>query len=624
MAPIHARPGSTIVLLPQEGGRAVPAAAPVPEGSSARTQSTILHLWFARKAALDSSDTVTAQARVEELRAYMKQEGITADRSIARGFAYEGYENLREGNYERAREAFDLARVFDPQLSQAQFGYAWSLLKSGRGVFPFLDEYGQGIKLAWRSFSADEIVVSNFVIVTTLGVFCSLTAIALLVVLRTQGRFRHDLYELLRLPLGKRTGRFIAWAVFLLPLLVWAGGIWLLLFWLMLGFRYMRFPEKIVAAMVFLMIGLSPLGVRLVLDRFEASSDPETRIVVSAMQEGYNPETVRHLKQVVSSRPEDPELHFLLGTLYAKGDLQDDAYAMFQRVLELQPGNARAMVNVGNIYFRLGEYGQAVTRYKEALAVQPKTLSALWNLYLSQSELLHFAEAEASLQTARDLDGARVGALLAQKKDGGEGVAVHEPAELDRIKGELRGERISAIGLAMSLVNPVSIASGAGLLFALILGVGRRGENAMSCRRCGRAFCERCEASGVGYCPRCMHLTLKREQITADNRSDEMQKLRRRNRFRSVGRRIASLVLPGSGLILADRAARGIPVMVGWILIGLHLLARNRLLLPERVPVLDTPEPLFVIGLVVMSLLWIVGNFARTSAGASLGEAHGT
>ena len=612
------------MLLPQQGGRAVPAAAPAPEGSSARTQSTILHLWFARKAALDSSDTVTAQARVEELRAYMQQEGITADRSIARGFAYEGYENLREGNYERAREAFDLARVFDPQLSQAQFGYAWSLLKSGRGVFPFLDEYVMGIKLAWRTFSADEIVVSNFVIVTTLGIFCSLTAISLLVTLRCQGRFRHDLYEMLRRPVGKRTARFVAWVVFLLPVLAWAGGIWLLLFWLMLGFRYMRLPEKVVAAMVFVMIGLSPLGVRLVLDRFEASSDPETRVVVSAMQEGYNPETVRHLKEVVQSHPEDPELHMLLGTLYAKGDLQDDAYATFQRVLELQPGNARAMVNVGNIYFRLGEYAQAVTRYKEALQAQPKTLSALWNLYLSQSELLHFSEAETSLQAARDLDGERVGLLLAQKKDGGTGVAVQEPAMIEKIKGELRGERISVTGLAMSLANPVSIASGAGLLFALILGVGRRGENAMSCRRCGRAFCERCEASGVGYCPRCMHLTLKREQITADNRSDEMLKLRRRNRFRSVGRRVVSLVLPGSGLILADRAARGIPVMVGWILIGLHLLARNRLLLPERVPVLDTPEPLLVIGLAVLSLLWIAGNFARISPGSSLGEAHGS
>jgi len=120
-----------------------------------------------------------------------------------------------------------------------------------------------------------------------------------------------------------------------------------------------------------------------------------------------------------------------------------------------------------------------------------------------------------------------------------------------------------------------------------------------------------------------MHLTLKREQITADNRSDEMARLRRRNRFRSVGRRIASLVLPGSGLILADRAARGIPVMVGWILLGLHLLARDRLLLPERVPVLDMPEPLLVLGLTVMVVLWIAGNFARTAPGQPLGDAHG-
>src|SRR5262245_56993405 len=235
-APVKTRPSTVIIQegISSQGG----ADAATHHDSADGVRAKILHLWFARKVALENGDTVEADARVEELRAYMLQEGITADRMVARGFAYEGYENLREGNYERSREAFDLARSFDPYLPQAQFGYAWSLLHAGRGVFTFLTEYRRGIGLVWNRFTTDEVQRSNVVVLMALALLCSMTAFTLMVIASCQGRVRHDLFEFARTMMPERGARVTAWTIFLLPLLVWAGGVWLILYWLALCFRY--------------------------------------------------------------------------------------------------------------------------------------------------------------------------------------------------------------------------------------------------------------------------------------------------------------------------------------------------------------------------------------------------
>lgn len=613
-----------MIILP---GTVPAEEAPAAQRDSAEGIRSHIHaLWFARKEALDRSDTVGAQARVEELKAYLSHQGITADEELARGLAYEGYENLREGNYERAREAFDIARTLDPFLPQAQTGYAWSLLRSGRGVTTFVNEYLKGIRLSWERFRTDEIQIANFGVVAALAVFCSLTVFSLVVIARCQGRLRHDLKESFLRLLPQRGARLAAWTVFLLPLIVWTGGVWLVLYWLALCFRYMRIPEKAVAVSVFLMIGFAPFGVTAVLDRFEATTDPEMRVVISAMQSGYNPESVRSLEQVVSSRGDRAELHLLLGTAYSKGDRLAEAFDAFQRVLELRPTSTAALIDLGNIYFRLGEYGQAANHYKQALQIQPDLASAYWNLYLAQTEMLHFAEADASLAQARDLGGARVGELLARKKgEGGARLLIEEAADLTELKRDVRASGSAPAERLRALVNPVSFASGATLVFALLMGLGRGITTAQACLRCGKAFCFRCrvEAGGAAYCARCTHLFLKKDGIAAEVRAEEAARLSRRDRVTTLVRRSLSLLLPGSGQILAGRIAIGFPVMTGWVSTLIYLLTRDRLLLTARVPVTDLPAPGIVAAVGLMALLWILGNAASSGRRLTMGEPHG-
>ncbi len=539
----------------------------------------------------------------------MRQEGITADREIARGFAYEGYENLREGNYERAREAFDLARSFDPYLPQAQAGYAWGLLRAGRGFFTFVNEYRRGMGLAWAQFVTDEIQLSNLAVIMALAILASLLVSSLVIVARCQGRARHDLFESLRRALPEGWARFGSLVIFFLPLLFWIGGFWLILFWLVLCFRYMRTAEKLVAASVFLMIGLSPIGASIVLDRFEASTDPEVRLVVSAMQGGYNPDTLRRLRKIVEAHESNSDLRLLLGNAYAQGDMLAEAFDEYKAALELNPTHTAALVNLGNVYYRLGEYAQAVVSYKQAGQIQPDMVSSYWNMHLAQTELLHFAEAEESLARAREIDRGLTGDLLSQKKIGGSPL-LEEPGDLSRIKSDLRAGGPLLDQGHRAFANPLSIAGAVGLILALILGVGAQPSLAQSCQRCARAYCRRCQLDkgATGCCARCVHLFYKKDGITSETRSEGLARLERRDLIGRSVRRLLSLSLPGSAQLLSGRIGLGLPLLTGWCSAIIYLATRDRLLTTSRVPVTDFPPAIAVAVGIAMVALWITAN----------------
>jgi tetratricopeptide (TPR) repeat protein len=624
--PLLVVPG-TVAAPAEEPARVRPAPPPPRAGASPipaeSIRSRIHELWFARKEALEASDTVQASARVEELRAYLAHEGITADRDIARGFAYEGYENLREGNYERAREAFLLAGTFDPWLPQAQMGYAWSLLRSGRGVVTFVNEYSKGVRLAWTQLLASELELANLVVVAAAALLFSSIMFCLVVVARCQGRIRHDLFEVLRRVVPEPMARWGAWAIFLLPLLVWAGGFWLLLFWLMLAFRYMRPAERLVGAVVFLMLGLSPLGVGALTSQFEASTDPEVRVAVRALQSGYSPETLRAMGALVRAHPDSPELHLVLGSLYARGERLGEAFDTYQRVLQLAPSNIPALLNTGNIYFRLGEYAQAVSHYKQAAQVRPDLAAAYWNMHLAQSELLHFDEADASLARARELDGPTVGRLLATKKGGGQEILLEQPADLTRVKRELRERPAPGGDPIAALQSPLSLASAGSLFLALLLSMwGRRAE---ACERCGRPSCSRCALDNRSpeLCARCAALLLRKDGIPSDVRMEQMRRLGRKDRLASLVRRGLSILLPGSGHILAGRLAIGLPVLMLWTGSLMFLLARDRLLQSPRVPVSDLPPTSVGVTVALMALLWIAGNVSSSQRIGWMEKNHG-
>lgn len=90
-----------------------------------------------------------------------------------------------------------------------------------------------------------------------------------------------------------------------------------------------------------------------------------------AAYQGRHEEAIRHYQQAADMRPNDAEIHNLLGMQHAALTQYDDAIAAYNHAIELRPGFAVAYTNLGNLYAHRGEYDNAIVQYTEALTANP-------------------------------------------------------------------------------------------------------------------------------------------------------------------------------------------------------------------------------------------------------------
>jgi len=76
---------------------------------------------------------------------------------------------------------------------------------------------------------------------------------------------------------------------------------------------------------------------------------------------------------------EDPDHWLDLGRAHSADKQWDEALEAYHRVLELRPDHAKAMNNIGNVYFRQNRFEEASTWYTKALALEPDYLNALYH-----------------------------------------------------------------------------------------------------------------------------------------------------------------------------------------------------------------------------------------------------
>jgi tetratricopeptide (TPR) repeat protein len=102
--------------------------------------------------------------------------------------------------------------------------------------------------------------------------------------------------------------------------------------------------------------------------------------------------------------PENADVHYNLGTLYA--NLGRDAAATHEldEALRLSPGMADAQVNLGNILLRAQRPAEALIRFEAALRLNPDLVEAEMGVGNSCLQLDRLAEAMAAYHAALRLD----------------------------------------------------------------------------------------------------------------------------------------------------------------------------------------------------------------------------
>ena len=537
---------------------------------------------------------------------------------IASAFEVEARRAAADGNFDAAQDDYRRALRFDPNLASAHRGLAAALLRGDRDLFGGLGEWFGGIRVVFTDPESVYLLSGNALLVVYLGLCFGTTLALLLLAWRCAPALIHDIEERAGGRLGPSTARILGWLVLAAPLIAPIPPAWTVAVWCALFFAYFRGADRGVAVVaLLLLLAAGPVG-HLLAWHFGTATDPAARALIESIRAGPDPRHEKALKQVARERPEDPIYPFLLGLAHRQGGHFEDALEMYSRVLEIDSEHARAMINLGNLHALRHEFGVAQSLYKKAAEADSTLALAHYNSHLAYLENFSMEKADEALRQARVVDDRLIAGILARE---GDEKTRRTPLDTTYAPGELWGRATSlrleegvSHTLAGALMASSTIAGGAGLLAAFILpgiGLTPRSGSARRCRRCGRAFCKRCQVATKypDYCSQCVHLFILRDGLAPSIRDRKMAEVKHHKRQTFIGARIVSLLFPGGGHVLGGR------VVAGTVLLVLRCTTWLRIILDGRLLVLPGNPTMSVGGVVLMPLIialavWLTSNLS--------------
>jgi tetratricopeptide (TPR) repeat protein len=100
-------------------------------------------------------------------------------------------------------------------------------------------------------------------------------------------------------------------------------------------------------------------------------ADAHRSFAIALIYVGLREEAIRQLEDAVNINPKLPGPYFELAGQYNAADLIEEAVATYEEILTLDPQNARAMLRMCEVYFKVGEAQQAQGYCDDALQVNP-------------------------------------------------------------------------------------------------------------------------------------------------------------------------------------------------------------------------------------------------------------
>jgi lipoprotein NlpI len=123
---------------------------------------------------------------------------------------------------------------------------------------------------------------------------------------------------------------------------------------------------------------------------------------------------LREAKTVEPNAKDTPQVYYLLGLIARAQNRAPEAMAAFKRVIELDPRDTGANVNVGQLYSQQRDYKSAIAAFRVALDAEPYSVTAVYNLGLALTRAGEREEGARMMQQFQKLRTAGYGTTLGQ------------------------------------------------------------------------------------------------------------------------------------------------------------------------------------------------------------------
>jgi len=463
--------------------------------------------------------------------------------------------------------AAKLAGRFDPWSPGVSFHEARSAWADG-SYFHSIGAYLRGWRLLvadWNSRRQLTITVVPWLLLALLG------ALAVGIVMNTI-RFLpelfHDGWELGRLLFSRTNAVVFAAVVVSLPIFAGLGPVWLLGWLFALSWTYLEPRGRIVAGVVWLLaLALVPLNEVWLHTMLRPAGAP-AKAVAMILERRADPSVLQELSDLGKTLDGSESYHLVMGALFRLHGDDLSARAHFQRAALTDKNDPRPLIFLGNVALEDGNPSGAIQYYRRALERDGGNAMAYYNLSRAYDQTYRFEEADQMRRKAEKLAGKKGVGRNAEDSQ----TRVLDPyigwPDLERMREEVGAQTWSTTGLGTPrlgvrelFLHPVPLA----VLFTGVLGLlmawarSRWMWKSTACARCGKVFCPRCKTAteSDAYCSQCISVFLKRDAVAIEQQAVKVEQVRRREAWENLGRRVASIVLPGSGEILLGRWALG-------------------------------------------------------------------
>ncbi|HSL83144.1 MAG TPA: tetratricopeptide repeat protein, partial [Thermoanaerobaculia bacterium] len=389
---------------------AAPELTPPVEQSLSRLQEG----WLQWTGAFYGGDPERAREVADDLVATAGQLGMRRLPDLAAGALVQAVEAAREGEAERSALALEVAERLDPGRPEIAFAAADAALLA-RNLPAAVVAQARGwlrlprMGLEWR--------------ITLHGLFLWGLASLLL----AAGLFAALLMGVRGPALVQDLERFLArhfralpttavWAVaavlLLWPLVLPAGVLWLALYWSLLLWGYTGAGGRAVLVVAWVLLGTAPVVVTQARERVALALSPPVRALESVARDRLYGGLFTDLSILPGALPDEPAVDHFFADLHVRLDQWDDARRHYEAVLEEEPENVDALVNLGAYYFDRSDFGNAVALFQQAAALaghrSVQAAAAHFDLSIAYAESYLYDEQREALLEARRIDDLRV------------------------------------------------------------------------------------------------------------------------------------------------------------------------------------------------------------------------
>jgi len=571
-------------------------------------------VWSQATSAVDAGDTEGATRAANQLIEVGKQYGIKNYPQYAQSAVALARQSLKHGN----RLAADWGNKYADQLDPNDAAVAFSKADEASQE----QNWGRAVPTAFRGFAdvfkkyrTRLLSQSDFLIVALAAIALTSIVFAIALFVRYGRSMAHDFREILGKRIHGGSVTVLAFALLFLPIFVWLGPMWLLLYWFVIFFAYAGAIERVLIIVLALIIAALPIALDLNAHWIAGVDGPVVLSAIASEEQSYYPEALHRLQDVVTVAPDSSMLRLLLGNLELQDGNEAEAASQYRRSLELRD-TAGAHVNLGNLHFLDNDFPAAIIEYSRAEELDPRLAIAFYNHSIASGETYKFDDQAKELDQAKKIDRNSIERIMSNPS--GMKIVMYRPPISEAWD---TSARISKSGAARALFgnysvfdplvsarNPMTIAGLLAAIFApLILVKRRRHGVAGSCIKCGRTFCPRCKSAreSATYCTQCIHIYLKRDGVSAATKRTKLEEVGQHQTGMLRRNKLIATFLPGSAQLLEGRTIAGVTgLFVFFFSICLALLIGR--LAPVLAPGEFAKMIVRVLAIVIAVLMWFL------------------